>query len=354
MRSRTSLFLALLFAGSLTLPSFAHAGGIPFFGPVIPESYVSSIGPTQQDTSSCPASWGMLIEVINNLISLLLTLAIVFVAPVMIAYSGFLFVVNPVNPSGKQEAKNILTHTVVGIVVALAGWMIVDMIMAVLYNSSAQSENGVTVLGTWSNLISSGGIAPCLPVRGALPYGTLNQAAAPASINVAPPPSTPFPVLPSMPPSGKAGTACDPAVISAGAAAGGYTLTPAQATTLACIAQPESSCGAANLNYKWSKGSSAAGAFQVTLQSNSKCYENPACYSAVGLSGSSLNCASGFKGGNPIPGSPVAQQCVQAASNINCSAAAAACLLQQNGGSFSPWQASSNSTKQTSCITGGM
>ena len=60
--------------------------------------------------------------VINNIISFSLTIAIVFISPIMIAYSGFLLVVNPVNPGGKNKAKDILLNTVIGIIVALSGW----------------------------------------------------------------------------------------------------------------------------------------------------------------------------------------------------------------------------------------
>lgn len=329
MRSRVPLFAILLAAGSLALPVFAQAA-IPFFGPIIPQAANQAV---------CPASWGLLVTVINNLISLLITMAIVFIAPLMIAWSGFLFVVNPVDPSGIAKAKDILKNTVVGIVVALAGWMIVDAIMVVLYNPSA--ESGVTKLGAWSSLITSGGVPPCLPQLGALPGAGLKQAA-----------TTEVSATGALgaPPSGKLGTACDPAAIRAAVP----SLSPVQANIFACLAKPESSCGAVNLNYKWGKGSSAAGPFQVLLSTNSKCYENTACYAAAGISnGSKLNCASGFSGGNPIPGSPVVDLCTKAAANLNCSASAAACLLAQNGGSFSPWQSDKNSGAQTACINSG-
>lgn len=172
MRSRATLFFALLFVGSLALPSFAHAGGIPFFGPIIPQDAGQAV---------CAAGWGMLIVVINNIISLLLTLAIVFVAPIMIAYSGFLFVANPVNPSGREEAKKILTNTIVGIVIALAGWMIVDAIMAVLYNPSTPGE-------TWSSLVGSKGELPCIPLKGSLEQ-VVTQPSAP--ITAVPAPAVP-------------------------------------------------------------------------------------------------------------------------------------------------------------------
>lgn len=330
MRSRASLFMLLCVAGSLALPLAAHASGIPFFGPIIPQTGNQAV---------CPASWGMVMIVINNIIAFAITLAIVFVAPLTIGYAGFLYVLSPTSTGNVTKARGVLLNTVVGIVIALAGWMIVDAIMAVLYNPSAAG-------GTWSSLISSGG-NPCLDVPSALPGAALNQIP-PSGISPVSPVS---PGVPGAPPSGTPGTACDAGVVKAGAQAGGYTLTDTQAQTLACIAKYESSCGSQLPNYNWGKGSTAYGAFQVLLQTHAQCYENSACYAAAGVSGQ-LNCSSGFSKGNPIPGSPVVDTCVQAASDVNCSAAAAACLLAKNGGNFSPWQADVNSAKQTGCING--
>lgn len=170
MRSRISFFVLLFVVSSLVLPAFAHAGGIPFFGPIIPQG---------DNQAVCPAGFGMLMEVINNIISFALTVVIVFVAPLMIAYSGFLFVVNPVNSSGKEEAKSVLKNTVVGIVVALASWMIVDAIMAVLYQPSNPSE-------VWSNLVNSGSSPACLPQKGALPGEVLAPTVTAPGIEVTP------------------------------------------------------------------------------------------------------------------------------------------------------------------------
>jgi len=156
MRSRVFFFALFFVAGSLALPFAAHAA-IPFFGPIIPDA-----------VNKCALGWGAVIVVINNIISFLITIAIVFVAPIMIAYSGFLYVVNPVSPAGKEKAKGYLWNTVIGIIVALAGWLIVDAVMVVLYNPAS-------VGSTWSNLIMSGGIDPCLKQAGSLSKDTLNQ-----------------------------------------------------------------------------------------------------------------------------------------------------------------------------------
>ena len=132
---------------------------------------------------TCAAGWGLLITVINNVISLLITLAIVFVAPLMIAWSGFLFVVNPVNAGGKEQARKILTNTVVGIVIALAGWLIVDAIMVALYNPDTPIAGGK--LGVWSQLVTSGGAPLCIPLA-----ASLKPAAPPTGVAVVPPPGS--------------------------------------------------------------------------------------------------------------------------------------------------------------------
>ncbi len=259
MRSRT--LLAVVFAvSSFVLPVVAHAA-IPFFGPIIPQT---------GGQASCPASWGMLITVINNVIELLLTLAIVFVAPLMIAYSGFLFVVNPVNASGKEQAKKILTNTVVGIVIALAGWLIVDAIMAALYNPGASS--GTTTLGRWSDIITSGGVLPCIPLA-----GSLNQAVPSAGVTT------------GIPQVGKArglcadsNTACGIPAIQQAAQALSMNLSTAQVTTMSCIAVTESG-GVSGGPYS---NTGACGTFQITTQpgnwSNTNLHRSP-CTTSVPL-----------------------------------------------------------------------
>jgi hypothetical protein len=161
MKSSTSLFVFIFSFVFLIVPSAAYAA-IPFFGPIIPDAY-----------NVCPASWGLLVTVVNNVISLVITLSIVFVAPIVIAYAGFLYVINPMKPEGRSEANKLLKQVVVGIVVMLAAWLIVDAVMAVLYHPTDSSGN--SVWGTWSSLITSGGIAPCLIQAGSQPTDTLNQ-----------------------------------------------------------------------------------------------------------------------------------------------------------------------------------
>lgn len=177
MRSRVPFFLFLFTASIFAIPTLAHAAGIPFLGPIIPQD---------GNQGTCPASWGMVIVVINNIISFALTFAIVFVAPIMIAYSGFLYVIHPYDSSQMSKAKGILMNTIVGISVALAAWMIVDAVMAVLYDPEKPTE-------VWQNLISSKGEPLCLSqagITGAPPVERPTLTVTPTPSVTLPPPVT--------------------------------------------------------------------------------------------------------------------------------------------------------------------
>lgn len=336
MRSRTLLFFLLAVAGSLSLPLAAHATGIPYFGPIVPTN-----------ASTCAAGWDSIVQLVNNAIAVFITLAMLAIAPIMIAYSGFLYVVNPVKPEGRSEANKILMNTIVGIVIALAGWLIVDAILTALTSRD---------LTSWTSGMFGNGLAPCLAIRtdifnpsggqttdGGLGTGG-NGAAGASNIAV------------SISGSG----ACDPTVVAQGAQAGGYTISNSESQVLACLARYESGCGVQNKNLVcWNKdcgngsASSAAGAFQVLLAANSSAYDNNACDDALGLPhGTALNCKAGFNShGYPIAGSPVVDKCVQAAGNIPCSAAAIAKLLGSNP-SYSTWSAAyGTSAKDMACVT---
>ena len=237
MRSRAPLVLTVALV-LFVLPHVAHAG-IPFFGPIIPKAY-----------SSCPGGWGLLMVVVNNIIEFLLTMAIVFVAPLMIAYSGFLFVVNPADPSGVTKARSILLNTIVGIVISLAAWMIVDAIMAVLYSPTA-------VGGTWASLITTRGDA-CLPQAGALPGAQLIQATSSPIVSG----SYVGDVLGvATAQCQSSNTACSPAALrSAG-------LSSTQADIMSCIAMTESSGNPSLPPYNTihpGSNSTACGTFQIT------------------------------------------------------------------------------------------
>ncbi len=373
MRARPALLFALALA-PFALPLVAHAVVIPFFGPIVPES-----------AQTCAAGWGSVLEVVNRIIAFSITIGIVFVAPLLIAYAGFLYVVNPVSPASRSNANAILLNTIVGIVIALAAWLIVNALLTALTTrggvaewtkemfknsgdpcilsgtqltnldqapqtgfgtgggaaEALSCETGSELVGSRCSNSDSGEYT--LPRGSSCPTGgTFDSATGDCSVCTADGCSTVAPTGPTgdagrdIPLSSSGTAGCDASIVSQAATDGGYPLTNSQASTLACISQGEDACGSGPVtNYKWGRGSSAAGAYQITLQSHSNCFDNPVCQKVVGVT-SSLNCKSGFTGGNPIPGSTVVDTCLRAAANVECSAAAAACLVKANP-SFSDW-----------------
>lgn len=100
---------------------------------------------------ACPAAWGCVIDVVNNLVTLALSLA-VFIVVVVIAWAGTLLVLTPANPENKSQARKMLINAAVGLVIALAAWLIIDKILAVLGAGGVDRQTSV-LSGTGTNCI---------------------------------------------------------------------------------------------------------------------------------------------------------------------------------------------------------
>jgi hypothetical protein len=292
-----------------------------FFGPIVPaicNCYnVTGPGGTVPESG---AAWGCVLQVLQNLMNFAVSLGAIIIT-LYIVWAGVAYVLSPINAEGRQKAKSRLLNAVLGLFVMLAAWLFIDSIMKVIYNSNAY--------GPWNSILNPNGAADCIAPTIFTPSANIanNNSNGGPGVTTAPTPTTPT--------SSGSGGACNASNVQAAAAAGGQQISTSESQVLACIAAGESSCGVGNLNYNWGKGSSAAGAFQLLMQTGSQDYNNPACAAAAGVPNGTLNCAAGFSGGNPIPGSAIATECENAAANLNCSATAAAEAVQQNG--YRPW-----------------
>lgn len=115
---------------------------------------------------SCPAAWLCVISIANNLVTFAITIA-VFIVIVVIAWAGILLIFTPTNPENKSQAKKMLINAVIGLVIALSAWLVVDKILEVLgaegINKTTQvlgGGNGPCIIGRdlASNPIPDGGI----------------------------------------------------------------------------------------------------------------------------------------------------------------------------------------------------
>lgn len=93
----------------------------------------------------CACGWGGFFALVQNILKLGIVFAI-FLAVLMFAYAGFLWVTNPASPSNKEKGREVLMQTIIGLVVVLGAWLIVNTVLVAL------STGGVT---SWTSIFST-------------------------------------------------------------------------------------------------------------------------------------------------------------------------------------------------------
>lgn len=318
------LWVPVLVALLLFVPALASAqSNLPLFDPewqLVPEAH--------ELDADCPVGaplgFGGALQLVQNVMNAMISFGVVIFV-LIIAFAGMLWILTPTNPENHSQAKKVLTNAVIGLLIILSGWLIVDFVMKILYDSNGGN------FGPWNEILTGGDI--CVVAASTTPLFTGTIAGT---------------TIPSGGTGSSGGGSYDPRYTTSGAcspnsvqqAGQSVNITAKEAKFLACIARPESQCGADLTNYNWGRGSSAYGPYMILLDGNARYFENAACRRAANVTGR-LNCSAGFTGGNPIAGSAIAQRCMQAASNLACSTAAATALLRDSGAT--PWTGNNDS-----------
>lgn len=126
---RTFLFaLALL----LLTPVLVQAQ----FGPIVPAI-----------CQVCPCGFGGVLAIIQNLINFIIGIAII-IATIIIAWAGGLYMLSATNPESRSQANKMLINAVVGIMIVLSAWLIVDFVMKTLYGGQFGPWNSILIDGT--------------------------------------------------------------------------------------------------------------------------------------------------------------------------------------------------------------
>lgn len=128
--------IPFLIAGFFLLAPTAFAADT-FFGPIIP---------TQCQT--CPCGYAAVLETIRHLINIGITICILAVV-ITLAYGGALLLTSATNGEAKNKAKGVIANAIIGLVIVLAGWLIVDFVMKSLYTD----DNG-GAFGPWNSILA--------------------------------------------------------------------------------------------------------------------------------------------------------------------------------------------------------
>jgi hypothetical protein len=132
------------FLGILLFPAFSFAVDPLDDGGLVPcgtkYDTVKKTDPvTQKETEEkvisnpCEADgFGNLMKMINKVVNFILFTMAVPIAAVMFAYAGFLLVTSGGETSQRSKAKSIFTNVAIGLVLAVAAWLIINTILSIL------------------------------------------------------------------------------------------------------------------------------------------------------------------------------------------------------------------------------
>lgn len=126
-------FFILSLAIFCAIPAIAFGAETTFFGSIVPDCPM--YGGTADVCRACD-----LVKLADNIIKFFVVLS-VLVASLLFAWAGFLYVTAASSKSNLDQAKNIFFNVLIGLVLVLAAWLIVDLLLRAI---SRQSLNVLT------------------------------------------------------------------------------------------------------------------------------------------------------------------------------------------------------------------
>ncbi len=99
--------------------------------------YAATLTPIVPQTS-CPLGYSALLLVVHNILNDSVIFASMF-AVLLITYAGFLFVFNSTSPEMVSKGRKILMSTIIGFVIILSAWLIVNEVVVMFTTGSLQS-----------------------------------------------------------------------------------------------------------------------------------------------------------------------------------------------------------------------
>jgi hypothetical protein len=133
---------------SYTAPSLWPTG---FWGPITwcTGSSIATANPTPSPTpgtaGQTPPTCNNLCDLIGtfiNVIYLLFSIAIFILTPILLVWGGVMIMLAGANPGMLETGKKILTGTVIGLVIVLCAYLLVNTVLSVLSVTSIGGFNG--------------------------------------------------------------------------------------------------------------------------------------------------------------------------------------------------------------------
>ncbi len=142
------ILLPVLVLGILALaPHQAQAATATFFGPIIPPECHCDTGQV-----SAP-DFGCVLATVENAMNFAISIGVIIFVLVA-SYAGLLWMFSPMNPHNREMGRGVLMNAVIGLLIALCAWLMVDFIMKTLYNGA---------FGPWNSILGEGDY--CLAVH---------------------------------------------------------------------------------------------------------------------------------------------------------------------------------------------
>lgn len=166
------LWAPLLVLFVLFVPFVVSAqSNLPLFDPdwqLVPDAH-------KIDPENCPEGYplgfGGVLQLVQNGMNAAISFG-VLIFVLVIAGAGILWILTPTNPENHSQAKKILTNAVIGLLIILSAWLVVDFVMKLLYNPNARN------FGPWNEILTGGDL--CIkPMENLKPLFSGNVGAVP-------------------------------------------------------------------------------------------------------------------------------------------------------------------------------
>ncbi len=130
------------------------------FGPIVPEV-----------CRTCACGFGGVLAIVQNVVNFMIGIAIIF-ATIIMVWAGGLYILSAANPESRSTANKMLLNAVIGLLVVLAAWLIVDFVMKTLYNNGSE-------FGPWNSILLGGTGDSCVVAKPTTPLFSGNILAVP-------------------------------------------------------------------------------------------------------------------------------------------------------------------------------